>query len=195
MHIMEGFTKMLENRNLSACSSNYISGNCSCYMPLWPSLSLVIIPWRYQHLISNLKAAADQPWRLLWGNGLFYNILLWLMRPFLSLHNHLFQVWDSLIAAFPSAQAPTIKVQLLCIYSQLQEINRTEYWAVNLSYVIWSFVFPFCMCVWSYHSTQDYSGSLHSSSQTEMIQQAISFSLPWAMLVWLQWTERHRSHC
>lgn len=52
------------------------------------------------------------------------------MRPFPPFHTHLFQVWDSLSAAFPSAQAPTIKAQLLCSYSQLQEINRTEYWAV-----------------------------------------------------------------
>lgn len=161
-------------------------------MALWPSVSL-IIPWCYQHLISNLKAAADQPWRLLWGNGLFYNILLWLMRPFLPSPTHLSQVWDSLSAALPSAQAPTIKSPAVVQLFTIAGNQRNRILGCYLSYVIWSFVFPFCMCVWSYHVTQDYSGSLHSSSQTEMIQQAISSS--WAMLVWLQWTERHRSHC
>lgn len=87
-------------------------------------------------------------------------------------------------------QAPTIKPQLLCSYSQLKEINRTKYWAVAdlMSFGVLFFLFA---CVCSCHGTRDYSGSLHRSSQTEMIQQAISSSLPWTMLVWLQWTERH----
>lgn len=53
------------------------------------------------------------------------------MRPFPSFHTYLFQVWNSLNTALPSVQAPTIKAQLSCCYSQLQEINRTKYWALT----------------------------------------------------------------
>ena len=69
------------------------------------------------------------------------------MRPFPTFHTHLFQVWDSLSAAFPSAKAPTIKAQLLCSYSQLQEINRTKYWAVIclMSFGVLFFLF-LCVC-------------------------------------------------
>lgn len=114
------------------------------YSPLPKSESLVIIPWCYQHVISNLKAAVDQPGRLLWQNGLFYDILLWLMRPFPLFHTHLFQAWDSLSTTSPGSHHKTpAVVQLFTIEGNQQN----QILGCCRSYVIWSFVFPFCMCV------------------------------------------------
>lgn len=166
--------------------------------PLTQSESLVIIPWCYQHLISNLKAAADQPGRLLWGNGLFYNLLLWLMRLFSPFHSHLFQVWDSLSAAFSFSpgshhKSPAV-VQLFTIAGNQQ--NRTLGCYLFLCHLEFCFSFFVSACgATMVHGIIQGSGSLHRSSQTELIQRAISSSFPWAMLVWLQQTERHGPHC
>lgn len=110
------------------------------------------------------------------------------MRPFSLFHTHLLQAWDSLSTTSPGSchKTPAV-VQLFTIAGNQQN----QILGHCLSDVIWSFVFPFFMYVCSCHSTQDYSGSLHRSSQTEMIQQAISSSLPWIVSVWLQWMERH----
>lgn len=168
---------------------------CSCYTALWLRLSAVNIPWFYQHLISNLKAAADQPARLIQGNSLFYNVLLWLMRPFPAFHTHLFQVWDSHSVPFSFGPGSHHKSPAVVQLPTITGNQQNQILGCYLPYVIWSFVFPFCICVWSHYGTWDCSGSFHRSSQTEMIQETVSSSLTQAMLVWLQWAERHGPHC
>lgn len=62
--------------------------------------------------------------------------------------------FSTLICSMPESplaqpvQAPAIKPQLLCSYSQLQEINRTKHWAVAylMSFGVLFFLFV-CMCV------------------------------------------------
>lgn len=185
-HTTKGLPKRVEDRKL--VHPNTFQLMVVLYSPLFQSESLVLIQWCYQHVISNLKAAVGQPGRLLWQNGSFYDILLWLMRPFPLFHTHLLQARDSLSTTSPGSHHKTpAVVQLFTIAGNQQN----QILGCCLSYVIWIFVFPFYMYVCSCHGTQDYSGSLHRSSQTEMIQQAISSSLPWTMLVGLQWTERH----
>lgn len=185
-----------KTENLSACSSNYISVNCSRYKAPWPS-PRALLPSR--GAISTSSPTSRQlptsPGGCYEGMACFttYCSDWWGHSP--PFHTHLFRVWDSLSAAFSFSpgshhKSPAV-VQLFTIAGNQQNQILDCY----LFYVIWSFVLPFCMCVWSHHGTQDYSGSLHRSSQTEMIQQAISSSLPWATLVWLQQTERHGPHC
>lgn len=83
--------------------------------------------------------------RLLWQNGSFYDILLWLMRPFTLFHTHLLQAWDSLSTTSPGSHHKTPAVMQLFTIAGNQQ---NQILVCCLSYVIWSFVFPFvCMRV------------------------------------------------
>lgn len=69
------------------------------------------------------------------------------MRLFPPFHPHLFQVWDSLSAAFSFSpgshhKSPAV-VQLFTIAGNQQN----QILGCYLFYVVSSFVFPFCMCV------------------------------------------------